>query len=226
MKSRSSDNWKTKSGGWDVLNTALVDFDEDYPVLSSFLNYPIDFQTVMCNNYKAIDSQSLISMFVDDYILERYWNNPKKYINYFKDAQYVMSPDFSLLLGMPKPMLQWNTYRNRLVGYIWQQSGLKVIPTISWTDESSFDFCFNGVEKGSVVAISNTGCRNEWHKKYFDKGFEQMIKTLEPKKVLFQCNAKYRSHYVSDDIIFLESFWDVKRKQLKRERWEVEVGSR
>ena len=28
------------------------------------------------------------------------------------------------------------------------------IPTISWGLENTFDFCFNGIEKGSTVAVS------------------------------------------------------------------------
>ena len=112
-------------------------------------------------------------------------------------------------------MQEWNVYRNRLVGYVWQCEGIKVIPTISWSDKSSFQFCFNGIEKNSVVAISNTGCRNDEQKKYFDEGFGEMIKRIEPRKIIFQCNKKYRSFYNDENIIFIESFWDNKRKQLK-----------
>ena len=169
----------------------------------------------MCNNYKAITEQSLISTFIDDYILERFWNNPKKYIDYFKKAKYIMSPDYSLLLGMPKPMQMWNVYRNRLVGYVWQSAGLNVIPTISWSDKNSFEYCFNGVGVGSVVAVSNIGCRNEEYKCYFDAGFNEMINRIKPSQILFQCNKKYKEYYKDGRIIFVDSFWDSKRKQLK-----------
>lgn len=27
-------------------------------------------------------------------------------------------------------------------------------PTVSWGDENSFEFCFDGIEEGSVVAVS------------------------------------------------------------------------
>lgn len=213
MKLRSSDNWKAKSGGWDSLNINTIDFHQDYPVLSSILD-DIDIQLVMCNDYRKINQNSVVSTFIDDYILERYWNNPIKYINYFNKAKYVMSPDFSLLIGMPKPMQQWNVYRNRLVGYVWQNAGINVIPTISWSNRSSFDFCFEGVSVGSCVAVSNIGCRNEENKYHFDLGFKMMKEILIPKNILFQCNNKYRDQYKDDNIIFLDSFWDNKRKQL------------
>lgn len=214
MKQRSSHNWKTKSGGWDTLNTALINFTEDYPILSSML-YVFDYQLVVCNNYKSITSKSMVSMFVDDYILERYWNDPTKYINYFKNVKYLMSPDFTIYVDMPQPMQMWNVYRNRLVGYVWQSAGINVIPTISWGDVNTFDFCFEGVEYGSIVAISNIGCRNEEHKRYFDNGFVEMQKRINPKQIVFLCNKKYKKDYHQENIVFIDSFWDLKRKQNK-----------
>lgn len=213
-RQRSSHNWATRSGVFDALNTRFLTFTEDYPVLSSIFNID-DFKVIMCNNYKKIDENSLVSSFLDDYILERYWNDPTRYLSIFKRAKYVMSPDFSLLLGMPKPMQMWNVYRNRLVGYLWQGEGIKVIPTISWSDRNSFEFCFNGIEKNSVVSISNTGCRNDEQKKYFDSGFDEMVKIIEPSKIIFQCNKKYKEQYKDKNIVFIDSFWDNKRKQLK-----------
>jgi hypothetical protein len=211
MFTRSSNNWKTKSGGWDSLHTELIDFNTDYPILSSNIQVT-DFNLVMCNNYKNINDNSLISMFVDDYILERYWNNPLKYTTYYNYAKYVMSPDFSLLIGMPKPMQQWNVYRNRFVGYVWKKSGINVISTISWSDESSFDYCFKGVELNSTIAVSNIGCRNYVQKQYFDLGLKKMQETLQPKIVIFQCNKKFRNDYKDNNFIFIDSFWDNKRK--------------
>lgn len=214
MIQRSSHRWQTRSGVFDALNIRFLTFTEDYPVLSSIFNI-YDFDVIMCNNYKKIGENSLVSSFLDDYILERYWNDPIRYLSIFKNAKYVLSPDFSLLLGMPRPMQEWNVYRNRLVGYVWQSEGIKVIPTISWSDKSSFDFCFKGVEKNSVVAVSNTGCRNDKQKEYFDLGFNEMKNVIEPSKIIFQCNKKYRQFYNNENIIFIESFWDNKRNQLK-----------
>ena len=214
MKTRSFDNWKHKSGVFDSLNIRLLGFNTDYPVLSSFMK-DIDFEIVTCNDYKSINENSLVSTFVEDYVLERFWNNPNKYIDIYKRAKYVMSPDFSLLKGMPIPMQIWNTYRNRLVGYVWQSNGINVIPTVSWSDEHSFDFCFNGILKNSVVAISNIGCRTEDDKLIFDLGFNEMIKMLEPSKIIFQCNKKNASSYKNSNIVFIDSYWERKRKQFK-----------
>jgi len=211
MHTRSSDNWKTKSGTWDSLNVELIDFDEDYPNISNKIT-DINFNIVNCNDYKRVTQNSLISTFVDDYILERYWNNPSKYIAYFKEAKYVMTPDFSLLIGMPAPMQQWNVYRNRLVGYVWQSAGFDIIPTVAWSDKKSFSFCFNGIEQGSTVAVSSVGCKTKDNKSYFDAGFNEMKKALKPKYIIFQCPKNLKQYYLDDNIVFMDSFWDNKRK--------------
>jgi len=210
MQTRSSDNWNSAGGSLDSLNIRFIDFEGDYPEIGD--QYDVkNYQVSIANNYKTINEESLVSMFIDDYLLDRFWNSPIKYLDIFKKAKYVMSPDFSLLVGMPTPMQKWNVYRNRLVAHVWQQNGIKIIPTISWSDYSSFEFCFNGIKDGSVVAISNTGCRREEHKKYFDDGLNELIERIKPLKILFQCNKRYRESYKSDIFIFLDSYWDKKR---------------
>jgi hypothetical protein len=216
MKTKSSHNWKTKSGTWDSLNLSLIDFNNDNISLSSLYKLDSCFNICICNNYKNITDNSLINMFVDDYILERFWNNPNKYINIFKKAKYVMTPDFSLYVDMPKVMQEWNIYRNRLVGYVWQKAGLNIIPTITWSDEKSFKFCFDNIEKNSNVAVSNIGCRNELMKHYFDAGFEEMKSIIKPTQIIFQCSRKYKECYTDKNIIFIDSFWNI--KNLKKER--------
>lgn len=216
MKTRSSQNWQTRSGTWDSLNTQFIDFEGDYPVLSSIYHTKIPLNSVkICNNYKEIAEGCLVSMFVDDYMLERFWNNPLKYVDYYKKAGYVMTPDFSLLIGMPKPVQAWNVYRNRLVGYIWEQSGLKVIPTISWSDLYSLSYCFEGVPESSTVAVSNTGCRNEADKIYFNIGYNKMIEQIKPECIIFQCSDKYRAEYEAENVVFIDGFWSERNRKKK-----------
>lgn len=98
----------------------------------------------------------------------------------------------------------WNVYRNRLLGQFWQSEGLNVIPTISWSDESSFDFCFDGIAKNSVVAISTVGSfKNEESKKMFYNGFKEMVKRLEPNKILVYGENKI--DYNKEKIIYFKN---------------------
>lgn len=45
-----------------------------------------------------------------------------------------------------------------------------------------FDFCFDGVEKGSVVAIGMIGCKSD--KISFMRGYNEMLKQIEPETIL------------------------------------------
>lgn len=67
-----------------------------------------------------------------------------------------------------------------------QQVGISIIPSVSWSDESSFDFCFDGIEKGGVVAVSSVGViKNRNAQVSFKKGLHEMLRRITPKTLLF-----------------------------------------
>lgn len=79
----------------------------------------------------------------------------------------------------------WNIYRSRLIGQFLQDCGVCVIPTISWAEPETFSFCFAGIEKGSVVAVSTIGVKREEASFHVWKtGMDEMIRVLEPAAIL------------------------------------------
>lgn len=131
------------------------------------------------------DKHCAIHFYLDDYQFERLWNKPEDYVDILKQYDCIFTPDFSLYLDMPLSMKIWNTYRSRLLGQYYQDRGIKVIPTVSWGDEDTFDFCFDGIEQGSIVTVSTVGIlKNEEAKRIFEKGFKEMVKRINPKAVL------------------------------------------
>ena len=127
--------------------------------------------------------------FLDDYRFERCWRKPDSQIEELKKYNGVLSPDFSMYTNYPQAMQIWQVYRNRWCACYWQSLGIKVIPTISWSDEQSFKYCFLGVQKGSTVAIGTVGVlNNEYAKTLFMQGFKEMLKQLEPKEILIYGN--------------------------------------
>lgn len=63
---------------------------------------------------------------------------------------------------------------------------IKVIPTISWSDKSSFEWCFDGEPIGGTVAVSSVGTQNnKTAKELFINGYNEMMKRLEPETVIF-----------------------------------------
>lgn len=138
---------------------------------------------VSFNNRK--DGVEGLHFFIDDYQFERLWNNPEKYVDIFSSYKFITSPDYSLYTDFPIIMQIYNTYKKQFLGAYFQKKGIHVIPTVSWSDESSYSWCFLGIEKGSTVACSSVGCmNNEEYKELFIKGFEKMIEVIEPKAIL------------------------------------------
>lgn len=94
---------------------------------------------------------------LDDYQFETIWNHPTKYIDNFKKCGILCSPDFSLYSDFPLAIQIYNHYRKHWLARFYQDRGSVVIPTIAWSDESSYDWCFDGEPKHSIVATSYNG---------------------------------------------------------------------
>ena len=131
---------------------------------------------------RSKDLDKTIHFFVDDHKFEKYFYNADTYITRLAQYPHVLSPDFSLYINMPVIMQLTNLYKNRFCGAYWQLYGLSVIPTVSWSNTESYSFCFEGIEYGSVVAISTIGSKK--FKKLFLRGYDEMKKRINPKQVL------------------------------------------
>jgi len=83
---------------------------------------------------------------------------------------------------MPEPLQIYNTFRNKWCAAVWQAAKMVVVPTISWGGEGSFEFCFDAVEPGSVVAVSTVGTKHSHN--MFMRGFAQMCERIDPRAVI------------------------------------------
>lgn len=133
-------------------------------------------------------SERIVHFFLYDYNFEKVWNNPELYLKPLSKYKGILTPDFSMYLEMPYAIQLYNTFRNRWCGAYFASKGIRVIPTVSWADENSFDFCFKGIEKGSIVAVSTYMFHESNHHKgqkdLFMKGFNRMLSEIEPEKII------------------------------------------
>ena len=83
---------------------------------------------------------------------------------------------------MPKAIQLFNVFRSRWCGAYWQSQGLTVIPNVSWGDSSTFEFCFDGIEEGSIVAVGTIGCKRS--KLAFMRGYNEMLKRIKPSAII------------------------------------------
>ena len=64
--------------------------------------------------------------------------------------------------------------------------GITVYPTIAWSTPDSYEWCFDGEPVGGVVAVSSVGTQSDAEsKRLFLLGYEEMMKRLAPKWVIF-----------------------------------------
>ena len=127
-----------------------------------------------------------VHFYLDDSRFERFWKFPYRYIPILKRFSYVLTPDFSVYTDMPKAMQIWNVFRSRLLGQMMQREGITVIPSISWSDHTSFAFCFDGIPHNSIVSISSVGTiRNKESWQLFSDGVNAMCTTINPRAVIF-----------------------------------------
>ena len=128
-----------------------------------------------------------VHFFLDDNKLERYYYQPQKYIERLAQYPHVLTPDYSLYTDMSIAMQIFNTFKNRWCGAYWQEHRLSVIPTVGWSTNASYEFCFDGLENGTVVAVSTIGGLK--NKDLFLRGYFEMKERIAPKQVLCYGNA-------------------------------------
>ena len=118
-------------------------------------------------------------IYQDKYRLERFKER-------FKDVKYIIGPDYSLFGDFPVALQIFNVYKSRLCSeWIKNNSGAIVIPNIRWTFDYSYSFCFDGIMKGSNIAISILGqIRDKENRKMFYDGFKTVIERIEPKMIV------------------------------------------
>lgn len=141
----------------------------------------IDFNTAIRSKINS----ATVHFYLDDSRFERVWHDPYRYLQILKRFDSVFTPDFSLFLDMPLAMKIWNIYRSRLIGQMMQQANLTVIPTVSWAEPETFEFCFDGLPSGGTVSISTVGImRTEESRKVFERGFTTMVERITPSQII------------------------------------------
>ena len=95
-----------------------------------------------------------------------------------------------MYMDMPMPMKIWNVYRSRAIGAYYQSQGIKVIPTLSWAEPETYQFCFRGIPKGSIVAVSTVGVKENADALHIWRdGMDEAIRQIEPSQILIYGGA-------------------------------------
>ena len=187
MVTRTSSNWEKLPGYFDRHNLfdiypssniyGIPDLDyQDVRLPDNLIPYTVRVRSQV--GYSGLG----IHFFLDDYRFEQCWIKPEVGLDRVKSAEVALTPDFSLFMDMPKAVQIYNTYRNRWVGKFWQERGINIVPTLSWSDEDSFSFCFLGIPKGMSVAVSTVSVNKDIIDNFL-AGFAEAIKQIQPERI-------------------------------------------
>ena len=161
-------------------------------------------------------SQCIAHFYYDDYKFISAWREPDKYLDRLREFKAVVSPDFSLYTDFPRALQILSCYRRQWCGAFWQAQGIDVIPDVVWGDKESYSYCFDGIPKGGTVAVSSVGVKNDddWNGvagNLFVDGFNEMVKRLKPKTILYYGDM---IDGVEGNIVQIPSFYADKRDKL------------
>ena len=176
-------------------------------------------------DWKEVDDPEnyIAHFYYDDYKFISAWREPEKYLERLMQFKAVVSPDFSLYTDFPRALQILSCYRRQWCGAYWQHLGIDVIPDVVWGDKESFSFCFDGIPKKSVVAVSSVGVKrdSDWNgdnAEMFKAGYDEMLNRLQPTKILFYGDM---IDGLEGDIIQIPSYYAEKRimlNELKRKK--------
>lgn len=122
------------------------------------------------------------------------WYYPKKAYEILKHFKGIITPDFSTYQDFPEPLKKWNTYRMRAFGYWYGTMCRKqVINNVRWGTKETYDYCFDGIEENSTVAIGTVGGSpyKLIDRERFEKGLFEMVRKLKPRCIIVYGSASY-----------------------------------
>ncbi len=128
------------------------------------------------------NTNKTIHFFTYDWFFENVYEKPDVALEKLDQYYALLTPEFSTYKNMPLARQIDSVFKNRWCGAYWQKQGMKVIPTISWGSIPCMDFCFDGVEKGSIVAVSTY--TREDNKEGFMLGYNKMMQKIEPSAII------------------------------------------
>lgn len=151
------------------------------PFTGNVPNRLVPFSTAMSKT----DYAAGVHFYIDDYMFERVWTSPEKYVEKLAKFPCVIGPDFSQYSDMSYPMRMWNCYRNRVLSSYFQNNGVNLIPNVTWSLPDSYDYSFGGIPQNCPIAINCTSIIHcNLSKFLWYKGYNEAIKRLNPSLII------------------------------------------
>lgn len=143
-----------------------------------------------------IDKNTFVHFYQHDYVFDSLygiWNSllydhqSEKGFNLdkLKKLGGIICPDYSIYGDFPEALKIWNVYRSRSIGYYLNSIGIPAFPNFHCNGPDSYSYCFGGLRKGTIVAVSTLGClKAKVDRQIFLPGLEELIIRIKPKLII------------------------------------------
>lgn len=104
----------------------------------------------------------------------------------YPDVRYFISPDYSISSDIPVVESLYRNYKARVVSaYLVTELHRKVIPNISFVDDTTAKIALTGIDRGSTVCISTKGLmRSNEDMRLLEYIFDRTIEAVKPSCVV------------------------------------------
>ncbi len=193
---------------WNAFMVENVEFTEnDIPICSTVVS-ALPKEIITWVEAKSIHKKNIrinkeyfcdafVCFYVDDQFFDgprsSVWTFPWLAIQVLKHFRGIITADFSTYQDFPYPQKVFNTYRMRAFGCWAGKQGLEVINNVRWGMPDTYSYCFDGIEKDSIVAIGTVGGspRKLEDRERFEQGLYEMVKRLKPHTIIVYGSANY-----------------------------------
>lgn len=120
-----------------------------------------------------------------DRSLERVWNHALYYMPGLLEHPGIVSWDFSMYRNMPFSLQQWNCFRGRLIGNLYERHGKPCIPNVRPADPRSFAYSFDGLPAEKTISMGTLGAiTSAEDRSIFKMYVDEVVRRLHPSGIL------------------------------------------
>lgn len=154
------------------------------------------YKKALARKAREFFCDAVVCFYLDDWKFDGprgIWHDSTHALEVLRHFAGVITPDFSTYQDFPEPIKIYNTYRMRAFGYWLGRNGLSVINNVRWGTSESYRYCWDGIQKHSIVAIGTVGGspRKLVDRRRFEEGLFEMARTLQPHTVLVYGSDRY-----------------------------------
>ncbi len=175
---------KKQNFNLNLLAPTDVEGIEDLPVVQSYTgSIPASF--IPFDERNKWEYGSGIHCFAEDFKINSTFSCAERVCRSLHEYVCVVAPDFTLYVDAPRALNVYSLYKNRWVTSYWQRNGVRTIPSASWAGVDSFNYCFDGLPEGGIIAVGHVAIGRDRHEKELYKtGVEELVKRKHPDVLL------------------------------------------